>query len=134
MTDLVLAISAMHLSNKLGRYTHIATEYYVSALGSLRSMVDGGEIEGSEDWLMLMVIMLCLYEVCPEQLHFSYDLSKSYPSYIPSEQIAKIIFLPIEMETRSGQQHVNPPTRCHAGLPATHEESMQSSWTCDYTF
>ena len=65
ITDLVLAISAMHLSNKSGRYTRIATEYYVSALGSLRSMVDGGEVEGSEDWLMLMVTLLCLYEVCP---------------------------------------------------------------------
>jgi hypothetical protein len=42
ITDLVLAISAMHLSNKSARYSRIATEYYVSVLANLRAMVEKG--------------------------------------------------------------------------------------------
>lgn len=61
--DLVYAISGLHLSNEIVRFNHISTEYYVSAIASLRAMVAKREVEGSEDWLMLMVIMFCLYEV-----------------------------------------------------------------------
>jgi hypothetical protein len=80
ITDLVLAIAAMHLSNKLGRYSRIATEYYVSALASLSAMVEKREVEGSEDWLMLMVILLCLYEVGSSDFFYDFSCSRFVPT------------------------------------------------------
>lgn len=82
--DLVSAISAMHLSSKMTRYNRISTEYYVSSISSLRTMVDSREIEGSEDWLMLVVILFCLYEVCSVPSHtLSSDGSKPQDNNSP---------------------------------------------------
>jgi hypothetical protein len=63
ITDLALALSAQHLSNRKARFNRMPTEYYVSSIANLRSMVDKGEIEGSEDWLLLMVVLGCRLEV-----------------------------------------------------------------------
>lgn len=65
LSELILAISAQHFSNKHARFNRLSTEYYISSIASLRSMVDKREIDGSEDWLMFMVMFCCAFEVCP---------------------------------------------------------------------
>jgi hypothetical protein len=64
--DMVLAISAQHLAHTQSRFNRLSTEYYVSAITNLRTMVDKRELEGSEDWLLLMVMFFCIFEVYSE--------------------------------------------------------------------
>lgn len=61
--DVLLAISAMHRSVKMPNYKPIAVQYYVSAISSLRTKVERKEVDGTEDWLLLMSLLLCLFEV-----------------------------------------------------------------------
>lgn len=62
--ELVLAIAAQHLAHIQSRFNRLSTEYYISAIANLRGMVDKREVEGSEDWLLLMVMFCCVFEVC----------------------------------------------------------------------
>jgi hypothetical protein len=61
--DVVLAVAATHLSGKEPRYRRTAIEYYCSAIAGLRTKVEEKSIDGGEDWLLLMTIVLLLYEV-----------------------------------------------------------------------
>lgn len=63
ISDLVYGVSAVHLSSESQRFCHISTEYYVSAIAGLREMVAKKETDGTEEWLMTMIALLCLYEV-----------------------------------------------------------------------
>lgn len=64
LADLIYAVAAVNLATTAARFEHLATEYYVSAISRLRGMVERKEIEGSEDWLIGMVILFPLFEVC----------------------------------------------------------------------
>jgi hypothetical protein len=63
LIDVALAVGAMHLSGKQPRYRRPAIEYYCSAIAGLRTKVDEKSINGGEDWLLMMTILLLLYEV-----------------------------------------------------------------------
>lgn len=61
--DVVLAVSALHLSAKQPKFKLVAIEYYLSAIAGLRAKVEEKIVDGTEDWLLVMVILLCLFEV-----------------------------------------------------------------------
>lgn len=83
--DVVLAVSALHLSVKNARFRRVSVEYYVSAIASLRTKVEGKDIDGTEDWLLLIVMLLCLFEVCHSgQVIFS-DIHYSISTVIFSQ-------------------------------------------------
>jgi hypothetical protein len=64
LADLIYAVSALNLATTVQRFENRATEYYVSAISRLRGMVERKEIEGSEDWLICMILLFPLFEVC----------------------------------------------------------------------
>lgn len=78
----------------------MSIEYYVSSIANLRSMVDKREIEGSEDWLIFMVMFCCAFEVClgdfpmPSSLHYSVQ---------NAPEIRSVLTLSVEVETGSDQ-------------------------------
>ena len=69
--DVFLACSAIHLSGKQPRMQSIAMKHYSSAVTVLRKLIDGKDVDGTEDWLLIMAIFLCLFEVSETYLPFS---------------------------------------------------------------
>jgi hypothetical protein len=61
--DAFLALSSMHLSAQQDESYPVAIEYYSSAVRGLRNMLNTQAMNGTEDWLLIMMNILCLFEV-----------------------------------------------------------------------
>jgi hypothetical protein len=66
LADVLYAVSAVNLATTAQRFETRATEYYVSAISRLRGIVERKEIEGSEDWLICVILLFPIFEVCYE--------------------------------------------------------------------
>lgn len=62
--DVLLASAAIHLSAGQSDKQVQALKYYSSAVRMLRQKIDHSEIDGTEDWLVLVAVIFCLFEVC----------------------------------------------------------------------
>ncbi|KAJ9618336.1 hypothetical protein H2204_013067 [Knufia peltigerae] len=60
--DVLLASAAIHLSAGQSDKQVQALKYYSSAVRMLRQKIDHSEIDGTEDWLVLVAVIFCLFE------------------------------------------------------------------------
>lgn len=68
LMDAYLATASIHLAATDPEKTVSAVQLYNSAIHDLQRMLNAGELDGNEDWLLLVSICLCLFEVCsPEE-------------------------------------------------------------------
>lgn len=63
LMDTLLACSAIQLARKRPDMLQMAFGYYSSAVSNTRVKIEAGEIDGSEDWLLMMVCHLAIFEV-----------------------------------------------------------------------
>lgn len=63
--DVLLASAAMHLSEGNPHRELQAFKYYSSAIHMLLQKIAGREVDGTEDWVLLVAMILCLFEVSP---------------------------------------------------------------------
>lgn len=59
-----LATAAMHASWINPKLKPVAMRYYKSVVTSLRIVIATEKMKGDEDWLLLAINFLCLFEVC----------------------------------------------------------------------
>ena len=59
----MLACGAMQYANRMGIPPVEALNYYTRAVSGLRKKLDAGEIDGSEDWLLVITLLLHCFEV-----------------------------------------------------------------------
>ncbi|KAH8901459.1 hypothetical protein GQ53DRAFT_800878, partial [Thozetella sp. PMI_491] len=62
MMDTYLALAALALSKGDEKAQVIATRYYSSAIYGYRQAIEGGGLEGTEDWLIGTSLFFCLFE------------------------------------------------------------------------
>lgn len=62
--DVLLASAAIHLSAEQSDKQVQALKYYSSAVRMLQQKIARSEIDGTEDWVLLVAMILCLFEVC----------------------------------------------------------------------
>lgn len=59
----LLACAALYQSGSEERKTRDALRYYSNALGMTRAMIENSALEGTEDWLLVLTLTLCIFEV-----------------------------------------------------------------------
>jgi hypothetical protein len=63
LMDTFLSCSAIFLSNEHSNLLPFALHHYSTAISSIRAKINDGSIDGTEDWLMVMTLFLCIFEV-----------------------------------------------------------------------
>jgi hypothetical protein len=61
--DIFLACSAMFLSHGHHNLLPHALHYYCDAVSRTREMIGKSDIQGTEDWLFVVTLFMCLFEV-----------------------------------------------------------------------
>lgn len=61
----LLACAALFQTEAGERRTHNALKYYSNSLGMTRSMIENSTLEGTEDWLLVLTLIMCIFEVSP---------------------------------------------------------------------
>ena len=62
MVDPLLACASLDLSNYHPRYRSLAMKYYSQAVTIIREKIAQKRVQGTEDWLLLNVLHLNLFE------------------------------------------------------------------------
>jgi hypothetical protein len=57
------ACAALELSNTRSEYLPVALNYYNEVIKGVQSMIESNSIDGSEDWLLILITFLTLVEV-----------------------------------------------------------------------
>ena len=63
MVDPLLACASLDLSKRLPTYRGLAMKYYSQAVTAVREKIAQGNVQGTEDWLLLNILHLNLFEV-----------------------------------------------------------------------
>lgn len=63
LMDILLACSAVLLTQTRPEMLSIAFQYYSSAISGTRARIESGTVDGSEDWILMMVCYLAIFEV-----------------------------------------------------------------------
>lgn len=62
LMDVFLACSAIHLSHTRPEMRAVAFSYYSSAVSNTRLQIERGQLDGSEEWLLILVCYLAIFE------------------------------------------------------------------------
>lgn len=63
LLNIFLATAATHAAWSNPRFKPISIKYYNSVISSLRKAIDSETVKGDEDWLLVVINFLCLFEV-----------------------------------------------------------------------
>jgi hypothetical protein len=69
LMDALLACSAVRLAVLQPQFEAVATKHYLAAITTLREVIDNGDVNGTEDWLILIIFFLYFFEVFSLPLH-----------------------------------------------------------------
>ncbi|PLB48626.1 hypothetical protein P170DRAFT_446499 [Aspergillus steynii IBT 23096] len=58
----LLACAALYQPGTAESKTRNALRYYSNALGMTRSMIENSTLEGTEDWLLVLTLIMCIFE------------------------------------------------------------------------
>lgn len=72
----LLACSAVHMSHLHPKYRLTAIEYYSQAVSATREKMERKELNGTEDWLIMLMVLSYLVEVHLFPFPYSRDKSK----------------------------------------------------------
>ena len=64
LMDAYLACACVHMASGTSHWEVKAMQYYNSVLRRLHQTIEVGDLNGDEDWLLLVAVCLCLFEVC----------------------------------------------------------------------
>jgi hypothetical protein len=67
--DALLACSAVRRAVLQPQFEAVATKHYLAAITTLREVIDSGDVNGTEDWLILIIFFLYFFEVFSLPLH-----------------------------------------------------------------